>query len=78
MIKIINKLKDKEILVTKGAYENLYKSLGYTIVDAKETTIPKPKVEEKVVSKPTIKEEKHESDDLLENIMAKKSSRKKG
>lgn len=78
MIKIINKLKDKEILVTKGAYENLYKGLGYTIVGGKEATIPKPKVEEKVVSEPAVKEEKHESDDLLENIMAKKSSRKRG
>lgn len=36
MIKIVNKLGENEMLVTNGAYENLYKSLGYKIVDEKE------------------------------------------
>lgn len=30
MIKISN--NDKELIVTKGAYENIYKKLGYNIV----------------------------------------------
>lgn len=36
MIKIVNKLGENEMLVTNGAYENLYKSLGYKIVGEKE------------------------------------------
>lgn len=36
MIKIVNKLGENEMLVTNGAYENLYKSLGYKIVSEKE------------------------------------------
>jgi len=77
MLKITNKLEDKEILVTKGAYENLYKGLGYKIVKDKETTEPKKKevIPEPVVSEPTIK--KSESDDLFEQIKAKKETHKK-
>ena len=44
MLKITDKLQSKEILVTKGAYENLYKSLGYKIVGDKKEA-PAPKVE---------------------------------
>lgn len=36
MIKIVNKLGENEMFVTNGAYENLYKSLGYKIVGEKE------------------------------------------
>lgn len=82
MLKIINKLEDKEILVTRGAYENLYKSLGYKIVgDKKETTVEKKeeKLPEPVVSEPAVKEEPKEekNDDLFDNIMAKKSYHRK-
>lgn len=83
MLKITNKLEDKEILVTRGTYENLYKGLGYKIVEnkkeatveKKEEKLPEP---EPVVSEPTIKEEpKKENDDLLDNIMSKKSYHRK-
>lgn len=82
MIKITNKLEDKEILVTKGAYENLYKSLGYKIVgEKKEATVEKKEeiIPEPVVSEPTVEEEPKEekNDDLFDDIMSKKSYRRK-
>ena len=82
MLRVINKLEDKEILVTKGAYENLYKSLGYKIVgEKKEATVEKKeeKLPEPVVSKPTVEEEPKEekNDDLFDDIMSKKSYRRK-
>ena len=83
MLKVINKLEDKEILVTKGAFENLYKGLGYKIVgEKKETTVEKKeeKLPEPVVSEPTVKEEPKEeekNDDLFDDIMSKKSYRRK-
>ena len=81
MLKITDKLQSKEILVTKGAYENLYKGLGYTIVgdkketkveEKKEVKLPEP---EPVVSEPTV--EKTEDDDIFEQIRAKKSNKRK-
>lgn len=81
MLKITDKLEDKEILVTRGAYENLYKRLGYKIVgDKKEATVKKEeKLPEPVVSEPAVKEEPKEekNDDLFDNIMAKKSYHRK-
>lgn len=82
MLKVINKLEDKEILVTKGAYENLYKSLGYKIVgEKKEATVEKKEeiIPEPVVSEPAIEEEPKEekNDDLFDDIMSKKSYRRK-
>lgn len=41
MIKI--RKDNKELIVTKGVYENLYKSEGYKIVDDKKPTIEEPK-----------------------------------
>lgn len=78
MLRVINKLEDKEILVTKGAYENLYKSLGYKIVgEKKEATVEKKEeiIPEPVVSEPAVEEEKN--DDLFDDIMSKKSYRRK-
>ena len=81
MLKITDKLQSKEILVTKGAYENLYKSLGYTIVgdkketkveEKKEVKVPEP---EPVVSEPVV--EKTEDDDIFEQIRAKKANKRK-
>lgn len=82
MLKVINKLEDKEILVTKGAYENLYKSLGYKIVgEKKEATAEKKEeiIPEAVVSEPAVEEEPKEEkkDDLFDNIMSKKSYHRK-
>lgn len=82
MLKVINKLEDKEILVTKGAYENLYKGLGYKIVgEKKEATVEKKeeKLPEPVVSEPAVEEEPKEekNDDLFDDIMSKKSYRRK-
>lgn len=82
MLKVINKLEDKEILVTKGAYENLYKSLGYKIVgEKKEATVEKKEeiIPEPVVSEPAVEEEPKEekNDDLFDNIMSKKSYHRK-
>lgn len=82
MLKITNKLEDKEILVTKGAFENLYKSLGYKIVgEKKEATVEKKEeiIPEPVVSEPAIEEEPKEekNDDLFDDIMSKKSYRRK-
>lgn len=82
MLKVINKLEDKEILVTKGAYENLYKSLGYKIVgEKKEATVEKKEeiIPEPVVSEPAVEEEPKEekNDDLFDDIMSKKSYRRK-
>ena len=36
MIKIVNKLGDNELTVTKGAYEDLYKHLGYKLIEENE------------------------------------------
>lgn len=82
MLKVINKLEDKEILVTKGAYENLYKGLGYKIVgEKKEATVEKKEeiIPEPVVSEPAVEEEPKEekNDDLFDDIMSKKSYRRK-
>lgn len=82
MLRITDKLEDKEILVTRGAYENLYKRLGYKIVgEKKETTVEKKeeKLPEPVVSEPTVKEEPKEekNDDLFDDIMSKKSYHRK-
>lgn len=82
MLKITNKLEDKEILVTKGAFENLYKSLGYKIVgEKKEATVEKKEeiIPEPVVSEPAVEEESKEekNDDLFDDIMSKKSYRRK-
>lgn len=82
MLKVINKLEDKEILVTKGAYENLYKGLGYKIVgEKKEATVEKKEeiIPEPVVSEPAVEEELKEekNDDLFDDIMSKKSYRRK-
>jgi hypothetical protein len=82
MLRITDKLEDKEILVTRGAFENLYKGLGYKIVgEKKETTVEKKeeKLPEPVVSEPTVKEEPKEekNDDLFDDIMSKKSYRRK-
>lgn len=82
MLRVINKLEDKEILVTKGAYENLYKSLGYKIVgEKKETTVEKKEeiIPEPVVSEPAVEEEPKEekNDNLFDDIMSKKSYRRK-
>lgn len=81
MLKITDKLQEKEILVTKGAYENLYKSLGYTIVgDKKEASVEKieapkePAVEE---PKEIVTEKKDDSDELMNSILNKKYNRKK-
>ena len=82
MLKITNKLEDKEILVTKGAYENLYKRLGYKIVgEKKEATVEKKeeKLPEPVVSEPAVEEEpkKEKNEDLFDSIMNKKSYHRK-
>lgn len=84
MLKITNKLEDKEILVTKGAYENLYKSLGYKIVGEKkeaaikEVVAPKePAVEKVIEPKEEIIPEKNDDDELMNSILNKKHSRKK-
>jgi len=81
MLKITDKLKEKEILVTKGAYENLYRSLGYTIVGEKKE-VPTAKVE--TPEEPTVEEpkeeivpEKDENEDLMNTILNKKHNRKK-
>jgi hypothetical protein len=81
MLKITDKLEEKEILVTRGAYENLYRGLGYTIVGEKKevvvdkTATPKePTVEE---PKEEIVPEKDENEDLMNNILNKKHNRKK-
>lgn len=76
MLRITDKLEDKEILVTRGAYENLYKSLGYKIVgEKKEAVVEKAPAPEKpaVIEEP--KEEK--DDDLFDKVMSKKSYHKK-
>lgn len=82
MLRITDKLEDKEILVTRGAYENLYKRLGYKIVgEKKETTVEKKEeiLPEPVVSEPAVEEELKEEkkDDLFDDIMSKKSYRRK-
>lgn len=78
MLKIIDKLQEKEILVTRGAYENLYKSLGYTIIEnKKEAVIPKVEVPEELV-KPGENIPNHdENDDLMDSILNKKHNRKR-
>ncbi len=82
MLKITDKLEDKEILVTRGAYENLYKGLGYKIVGDKKDA-PTPKVEapkEPAIEKPKeeiVPEKKNEDDELMNNILNKKYNRKK-
>jgi len=80
MIKITDKLEGKEMLVTKGAYENLYKSLGYKIVGEKEATVEKKEeiIPEPVVSEPTVHEEpENKADDLFDEIKAKKEHKRK-
>lgn len=75
MIKIINRLEDKEMIVTNGAYENLYKGLGYKIVGEKEPVVEKPTV---APVEPEVKPEEHnDSDDLFNQIKAKKENNKK-
>lgn len=70
MLKITNKLQDKEMIVTKGAYENFYKSLGYTIVGKKEDIEPSP-----VSSEPIIKSENKEKS--VKSLESKKEESKR-
>lgn len=81
MLKITDKLEEKEILVTRGAYENLYKSLGYKIVGDKKEA-PAPKVEaskEPTVEKPkeVVPEKKNDDEELMNSILNKRANRKK-
>ena len=81
MIKI---KKDKiEKTVTKGAYENYYKRLGFEIVGekpkavVKEATFVEKKKEEDVV--PPMKDDKQELEDfILNELKADKPKDKKG
>lgn len=76
--------KDKiEKTVTKGAYENYYKRLGFEIVDekpkavVKEATFVEKKKEEDVV--PPMKDDKQELEDfILNELKADKPKDKKG
>jgi len=65
MIKIIN--NDKELIVTKGAYENIYKRLGYEIARDIE-----PIAKEAVIKEAIVKEAK-----VSENNVNKKPNDKK-
>lgn len=79
MLRITDKLEDKEILVTRGAYENLYKSLGYKIVgEKKEVAVEKAAApKEPTVEPKEIVSEKKNDDDIMNNILNKKYNRKK-
>ena len=81
MLRITDKLEDKEILVTRGAYENLYKRLGYKIVgEKKEAVVEKaPAPEKPAIEKPKeiVPEKKNDDDELMNNILNKKYNRKK-
>lgn len=63
MIKIIK--DNNELIVTKGAYENTFKSLGYEVV--KEQSVAKEvkeaKIVEEVVEKPATPERKESKSD---------------
>ena len=75
MLKITDKLEDKEILVTRGAYENLYKGLGYKIVGEKKEAVveKKPIIEPKEI----VSDKKEDDEELMKNILNKKHNRKK-
>ena len=77
MIKIISKLHDNEMIVTQGAYENLYKSLGYTIVGEevkKEVLTPAPIVEkeEEIEEEKPVKSEEIEEEEVKFTTSRKK------
>lgn len=62
MIKITNKIETK--VVTQGAYENFYKSLGFEPVDSKQET---KKEETKEIVVPEVKEKKViQEDEIVE------------
>ena len=80
MLKITDKLEDKEILVTRGAYENLYKGLGYKIVgEKKEAVVEKAPAPEKPIIEPKeiVSDKKEDDEELMKNILNKKHNRKK-
>ena len=81
MLRITDKLEDKEILVTRGAYENLYKRLGYKIVGEKKEAVAEkaPAPEKPAIEKPKeiVPEKKNDDDELMNNILNKKYNRKK-
>lgn len=77
MIKIISKLQDNEMIVTQGAYENLYKSLGYTIVGEevkKEVLTPAPIVEkeEEIEEEKPVKSEEIEEEEEVKFTASRK------
>lgn len=84
MLKITNGSIEK--LVTKGAYENMYKAMGFEIVgnkkinkevkEAKEAKIVKPIVEEKVEEPMLDKKELEEF--ILNELKENKPKSKKG
>lgn len=77
---IIIKGKDKKE-VTKGAYEQFYKPLGYkpyVFIEAVYTEEPKveePKVEETKVEEPKVANDK-DTDDKIKRVTGHKSSKK--
>lgn len=80
MIKIVNKLGENEMFVTNGAYENLYKSLGYKIVGEKEVKeeVKETKQVEKESSLASTsidedeKEETVKSEEIFKNTLKRK------
>lgn len=76
MIKIINKLGDNELIVTKGAYDDLYKNLGYKIVEKEEV---KEEIEEidSLTSDLTDKDEKEETVKSEESFKTNSNRKKK-
>lgn len=73
MIRITNNIKD--MYVTRGAYDNLYKHLGYNIVGEK--TIPEREVEQEIKEKIKI-EESHIEETTKEVTQKIKVEDKKG
>jgi hypothetical protein len=58
-MRITDPKKTKEIVVTRGVYENLYKDRGYTIVSPSK---PKVDFQEATIITDTIKKEQIKSD----------------
>ena len=66
-----------KLTVTKGAYENFYKRLGYTIIEDKKEVSVKKADTPKEIEEPKVEEEKKEEEEEVSPSKDEKNNKNK-